>query len=65
MIGHPVRRQEISPPGARRQMAARDRPSEAVDDILPAQAEMTAGPAPVTATVQEVTAGAARTFRSW
>ncbi|MET8052762.1 hypothetical protein ABZU75_34715 [Streptosporangium sp. NPDC005286] len=46
-------------------MAARDRPSEAVDDILPAQAEMTAGPAPVTATVQEVTAGAARTFRSW
>ncbi|MFG1956052.1 NAD(P)H-binding protein [Nonomuraea sp. NPDC049028] len=65
VIGHPVRWEETSPEDARRQMLARGWPAEAVDSILSAQAEMTRGPAPVTATVEEVTATAARTFRSW
>lgn len=65
VIGHPVRWEETSPEDARRQMLARGWPAAAVDDILRAQAEMTLGPAPVTATVEEVTANAACTFRSW
>jgi uncharacterized protein YbjT (DUF2867 family) len=64
-IGQPVRWEEISPQNARRQMLARGWPPEVVDDILRAQAEMTTGPAPVTAIVEEVTGNAARTFRSW
>jgi uncharacterized protein YbjT (DUF2867 family) len=64
-IGHPVRWEETSPEDARRQMLARGWPAAAVDGILRAQAEMTLGPAPVTATVEEVTGTAARTFRSW
>ncbi|MFI7150719.1 NAD(P)H-binding protein [Nonomuraea sp. NPDC050022] len=65
VIGHPVRWEETSPEDARRQMLARGWPAAAVDGILRAQAEMTLGPAPVTATVEEVAATAARTFRSW
>ena len=65
VIGHPVRWEETSPQDARRQMLARGWPAAAVDGILRAQAEMTLGPAPVTATVEEVTGAAARTFRSW
>jgi uncharacterized protein YbjT (DUF2867 family) len=65
VIGRPVRWEETSPQDARRQLLARGWPPEAVDGILRAQADMANGPAPVTATVEEVTAGAARTFRSW
>ncbi|MEV0148214.1 MULTISPECIES: NAD(P)H-binding protein [unclassified Nonomuraea] len=65
VIGRPVRWEEASPQDARRQMLDRGWPAEAVDGILRAQAEMTAGPSPVTATVEQVTGSAARTFRSW
>ncbi|MET7462839.1 NAD(P)H-binding protein [Nonomuraea sp. NPDC005501] len=64
-IGRPVRWEETSPQDARRSMLARGWPAEAVDGVLRAQAEMTGGPAPVTATVERVTGSAARTFRSW
>lgn len=64
-IGHPVRWEEADPEDARREMPARGWPAEAVEGVLRAQAEMTKGPAPVTATVEEVTARAARTFTSW
>ncbi|GAA2650551.1 hypothetical protein [Nonomuraea recticatena] len=40
-------------------------PPEIADDVLRAQAEATTGPARVTATVEQVTGVAARTFRSW
>jgi uncharacterized protein YbjT (DUF2867 family) len=65
VIGRPVRWEETSPEDARQRMLTRGWPPEAVDGILRAQAAMTAGPAPVTTTVQEVTGAAARTFRSW
>jgi uncharacterized protein YbjT (DUF2867 family) len=65
VIGHPVRWSETSPEDTRQQMLSRGRPPEVVDGILRAQAEMTLGPAPVTATVEEVTGRPARTFRSW
>jgi NADPH:quinone reductase-like Zn-dependent oxidoreductase len=65
VIGQPVRWEEASPHDARRQLLARGWPPEAVDGILRAQAAMTAGPAPVTSTVEKVTGAAARTFRSW
>lgn len=65
VTGRPVRWQEASPEDARRRMLARGWPPEAVEDILRAQAAMTAGPAPVTNTVEKVTGIAARTFRSW
>jgi NADPH:quinone reductase-like Zn-dependent oxidoreductase len=65
VIGHPVRWEDASPQDARRQMLARGWSREAVDGILRAQAAMTAGAAPVTTTVEEVTGAAARTFRSW
>ncbi|WP_336206598.1 NAD(P)H-binding protein [Nonomuraea sp. LPB2021202275-12-8] len=64
-VGRPVRWEETSPQDARRQMLARGWPPEAVDGILRAQSEMTTGPAPVTTTVQQVTADPARTFGSW
>jgi uncharacterized protein YbjT (DUF2867 family) len=65
VIGRPVRWEEASPQDARRKMVARGWPPEAVDGILRAQAEMTIGPSPVTATVEEVTGSRARMFRSW
>lgn len=65
VIGHPVRWEEASPQEARRQLLTRGWPPAAVDGILRAQAAMTAGPAPVTTTVEEVTGVVARTFRSW
>ncbi|MFI7447478.1 NAD(P)H-binding protein [Nonomuraea sp. NPDC049714] len=65
VVGRPVLWAETSVQHARQQMLARGWPAEVVDGILQAQAEMTLGPAPVTATVEEVTASAARTFRSW
>ncbi|MEU3458147.1 NAD(P)H-binding protein [Micromonospora sp. NPDC006766] len=65
VIRSPVRWEEASPEEARRRMLARGWPPEAVDGILHAQAAMTAGPAPVTTTVEEVTAAAASPFRSW
>jgi NADPH:quinone reductase-like Zn-dependent oxidoreductase/uncharacterized protein YbjT (DUF2867 family) len=65
VIGHPVRWEDASPQDARRRMLARGWPPEAVDGILRAQASMTAGTAPVTTTVEQVTGVAARTFRSW
>ncbi|HUR07506.1 MAG TPA: NAD(P)H-binding protein [Nonomuraea sp.] len=64
-IGRPVHWEETTPQDARRELLARGWPPEAVDGILRAQADMTNGPAPVTATVAEVTGGAARAFRSW
>jgi uncharacterized protein YbjT (DUF2867 family) len=65
VTGTPVRWQEASPDEARRRMLARGWPRAAADDILRAQAAMTAGPAPITTTVEEVTGFATRTFRSW
>ncbi|MEV0386264.1 NAD(P)H-binding protein [Nonomuraea sp. NPDC050643] len=65
VIGHSVRWEEASPDEARRGMLARGWPAAAVDGVLRAQAAMTAGPARVTTTVEEVTGRAARTFRSW
>jgi uncharacterized protein YbjT (DUF2867 family) len=64
-IGAPVRWEEESVEEARRRMLARGWPPEMVDGILHAQAAMTAGPAPTTATVHKVTGSAPRTFRSW
>ncbi|MEV4063363.1 hypothetical protein [Nonomuraea dietziae] len=46
-------------------MLERDWPPEIMDDVLRAQAGATTGPARVTATVEQVTGLAARTFRSW
>ncbi|GGP15205.1 NAD(P)H-binding protein [Nonomuraea glycinis] len=65
VVGSPVRWAETSPQDARRQMLARGWPPEVVDGILRAQAEMTLGPAQVTATVEEITGRTASTFRSW
>ncbi|WP_329080339.1 NAD(P)H-binding protein [Streptosporangium sp. NBC_01469] len=65
VIGRPVRWEEATPGSARRRMLARGWPPAAVDDVLRAQAAMTAGPATVTATVREVTGDPARTFRNW
>ncbi|GAA2733000.1 NAD(P)H-binding protein [Actinocorallia aurantiaca] len=64
-IGRPVRWEEASPQDARRQMLARGWPPGVVDGVLGAQAGMTGDPAPVTATVEQVTGSAARTFPSW
>ncbi|WP_285774658.1 NAD(P)H-binding protein [Microtetraspora sp. NBRC 13810] len=64
-IGRPVRWEETSPQDARREMVDAGLPPGIADGILRAQAAMTAGPAPVTATVREVTGAPARTFRSW
>ncbi|GIH90555.1 zinc-binding dehydrogenase [Planobispora siamensis] len=63
--GRPVRWEESSPHEARRRMLARGWPAEVVEDVLRAQAGMTAGPSPVTTAVREVTGVPARTFRSW
>ncbi|MFC6894614.1 NAD(P)H-binding protein [Nonomuraea dietziae] len=65
VIGRPVRWEEAAPQEARRQMLDRGWPPEIVDDVLRAQAGATTGPARVTATVEQVTGVAARTFRSW
>ncbi len=54
---------EVSPKAARPEMLA-VMPREIVDVLLDALARMTAGPAPVTAIVREIT-GATHTFREW
>ncbi|WP_261808957.1 NAD(P)H-binding protein [Nonomuraea sp. C10] len=64
-VGRPVRWEEAPPEEARQRMLARGWPPEVADDVLRAQAAMTAGPAPVTTTVEKVTGTPARTFRSW
>nr|BFE79929.1 hypothetical protein GCM10020093_025300 [Planobispora longispora] len=65
VIGEPVHWEEAPAQDARREMLARGWPAEVVDGILSAQAEMAGGPAPVTATVEQVTGSGARTFRAW
>ncbi|MEU8611234.1 NAD(P)H-binding protein [Actinoplanes sp. NPDC048791] len=62
---HPVHWEEASPQEARLQMLARGWPPEVADEVLHAQAAMTARPGPITKTVEQVTGAPARTFESW
>ncbi|MFC5826082.1 zinc-binding dehydrogenase [Nonomuraea insulae] len=65
VIGRPVRWEERDPREARERMLGLGWPADAVEDVLRAQEAMTAAPAPITATVTDVTGTAARSFRSW
>ena len=63
-IGRPLRFDEISPEAARDQLLA-VMPQEIVDVLLGVLARLTAGPAPATTVVSEITGAPARTFREW
>lgn len=63
-IGRPLRFEEISPDAARDQLLA-VMPQEIVDVLLGVLARLTAGPAPTTTVVSEITGAPARTFREW
>jgi uncharacterized protein YbjT (DUF2867 family) len=63
-IGRPLRFEEITPEAARLQLLA-VMPQEIVDVLLNVLPRLTAGPAPITAVVKEVTGAPARTFSEW
>ncbi len=63
-IGRPLRFEEISPDAARQQMLA-VMPREIVNVLLDVLARLTAGPAPITGVVSEITGAPAHTFREW
>ena len=62
-IGRSLQFAEVSPEAARPKMLA-VMPPQIVDVLLDVLARMTAGPAPVTSVVREIT-GATHTFREW
>jgi uncharacterized protein YbjT (DUF2867 family) len=61
-IGRPLHFEEISPDEARRELPF---PAPAMDMLLKAWAAALGHPALVTAAVEEITGGPARTFRDW
>jgi uncharacterized protein YbjT (DUF2867 family) len=63
-IGRPLRFEEIAPDAARQQLLA-VMPQEIVDVLLDVLAGLTAGPAPITTVVREITGSPARAFREW
>jgi uncharacterized protein YbjT (DUF2867 family) len=63
-IDRPLRFEEVPPEGARRQLLTVV-PEPFVDILLNVFPRLTAGPAPVTTAVSDVTGAPARTFRDW
>ena len=63
-IGRPLRFEEIAPEAARQQLLA-VLPPEIVDVLLDVLAGLTAGPAPITTAVREITGAPAHRFREW
>ena len=63
-IGRPLRFEEIAPEAARQQLLA-VLPPEIVDVLLDVLAGLTAGPAPITTAVREITGAPAHSFREW
>ncbi|GAA3241666.1 zinc-binding dehydrogenase [Nonomuraea helvata] len=61
----PVRWEEVPAHHTREELLARGWPPQAVDGVLRAQADLVAHPAPLTATVEEVTKTPPRTFATW
>lgn len=64
-IGRPLRYEETPPEAARQRMLDSGWPSELVDGILDAHAEMVTEPERVTNTVEEITGKPARSFHEW
>ena len=64
-IGRPVRWAELAPEEARQQLLAAWGDPAFVDSALATWAGLVTEPEPVTATVEQVTGAAARTFRQW
>ena len=63
-IGRPLRFEEIAAEAARQQLLA-VLPPEIVDVLLDVLAGLTAGPAPITTAVREITGAPAHSFREW
>jgi uncharacterized protein YbjT (DUF2867 family) len=64
VIGRPLRFEELSPEAARAEVLAQ-LPPWLVDMLLDSWAQLLANPAPITATVADVTGAPARPFRAW
>jgi uncharacterized protein YbjT (DUF2867 family) len=64
-IGRPVRWEELAPGQAREQLLAAWGDPAFVDSALTTWARLVTEPEPVTATVEQVTGAAARSFRQW
>jgi uncharacterized protein YbjT (DUF2867 family) len=64
-IGRPLRYEELSPAGARRQLVADGWPPSFVDSALRYWATLVSSPEPVTPTVEAITGRPPRPFRDW